>query len=66
MGHQLLRKKGTGLSLHVSDFLTEVDGRLKFEQDEACITMKPGINRDSLWKSEDLVIQVIFHFYYFN
>ena len=66
MGHQPFRKKGTGLSLHVSDFLTEVDGRLKFEQDEACVTIKPGINHDGWWKTEDLVMQVIFHFYYFN
>jgi hypothetical protein len=66
IGHQPLRKKGTGLSLHVSDFLTEVDGRLKFEQDEACVTMKPGVNRDGWWKTEDLIAQVIFYFYYFN
>jgi hypothetical protein len=62
IGHQPLRKKGTGLSLHVSDFLTEVDGRLKFEQDEACVTMKPGVNRDGWWKTEDLIAQVIFSF----
>ena len=60
VGHQPLRKKGAGLSLHVSDFLTEVDGRLKFEQDEACVTMKPGVNRDGWWKTEDLIAQVIF------
>ncbi len=51
--------------MHVSDFLTEVDGRLKFEQDEACVTMKPGVNRDGWWKTEDLIAQVIFSFYYF-
>jgi hypothetical protein len=62
MGHQPLRKKGAGLSLHVSDLLTEVDGRLKFEQDEACVTMKPGVNRDGWWKTEDLITQVMFHF----
>jgi hypothetical protein len=58
-GHQPLRKKGTGLSLHVSDFLTEVDGRLKFEEEEACVMMKPGINRDGWWKTDDLIKQVI-------
>ena len=30
-GHQPLRKKGADLSLHVSDFLIEIDGQLKFE-----------------------------------
>jgi hypothetical protein len=53
-----LRKKGTGLSLHVSDFLTEVDGRLKFEEEEACVIMKPGVNRDGWWKTDDLIKQV--------
>ena len=59
VGHQPLRKKGAGLSLHVSDFLTEIDGRLKFEEEEACIMMKPGINRDGWWKTDDLTKQVI-------
>jgi hypothetical protein len=63
IGHQPLRKKGVGLSLHVSDFLTEVDGRLKFEQDEACVVMKPGANRDGWWKTEDLIMQVNILFY---
>jgi hypothetical protein len=59
VGHQPLRKKGAGLSLHVSDFLTEVDGRLKTEEKEACVIMKPGSNRDGWWKTEDLIKQVI-------
>nr|CAG8622882.1 7196_t:CDS:2 [Entrophospora candida] len=42
--HIPLRKKGMGLSLHVSDFLTEVEGRLKFEEETACVIMKPGVN----------------------
>ena len=62
--HQPLRKKGAGLSLHVSDFLTEIDGRLKFEQNEACVMMKPGVNRDGWWKTEDLV--KYFFIYYFK
>ncbi|RIA94839.1 hypothetical protein C1645_758920 [Glomus cerebriforme] len=44
IGYQSLHKKGAGLSLHISDFLTEVDDQLKFEQEEACITMKPVVN----------------------
>lgn len=57
-GHMPLRKKGTGLSIHVSDFLTEIDGRLRFENEEACVIMKPGVNRDGWWTSELLVDQV--------
>lgn len=57
-GHVPLRKKGMGLSLHVSDFLTEIDGRLKFEGEEACVIMKPGANREGWWTSEHLVKQV--------
>jgi hypothetical protein len=57
-GHVPLRKKGMGLSLHVSDFLTEIDGRLKFGDEEACVIMKPGANREGWWTSEHLVKQV--------
>ena len=53
-----LRKKGAGLSIHVSDFLTEIDGILRFENEEACVIMKPGVNRDGWWTSELLVKQV--------
>ena len=58
VGHQPLRKKGAGLSLHVSDFLTEVDGRLKTEEKKACVMMKLGVNRDRWWKTDDLIKQV--------
>jgi len=58
VGHQPLRKKEAGLSLHVSDFLTEVDGHLKFEEEEACVMMKLGINRNGWWKTDDLIKQV--------
>ncbi|MDW3631167.1 MAG: hypothetical protein QOK71_07005 [Nitrososphaeraceae archaeon] len=57
-GYMPLRKKGTGLSIHVSDFLTDIDGRLRFENEEACVIMKPGVNRDGWWTSELLVNQV--------
>ncbi|CAG8612842.1 12238_t:CDS:2 [Funneliformis caledonium] len=43
---EIFSKKGVRLSLHVSDFLTEVDGRLKTKEKEACVIMKPGINHD--------------------
>ncbi|RIA93145.1 hypothetical protein C1645_690960, partial [Glomus cerebriforme] len=58
VGYQPLRKKEAGLSLHVSDFLTEVDGRLKTEEKEACVLMKPGTNHDGWWKMEDLIKQI--------
>ncbi|CAJ0760207.1 10742_t:CDS:2, partial [Entrophospora sp. SA101] len=45
-GHVPLRKKGM-----------EIDGRLKFEGEEACITMKPGANCEGWWTSEHLVKQ---------
>ena len=56
--HASLRKKGNGLSLHISDFLTEIDGRLKYEDNEACITMKPGNHCDEWQINEDLVKQI--------
>ena len=67
VGYQFLRKKGAGLSLHISNFLTKIDGRLKFEQDEAYVMMKLGVNRDEWWKTKDLVKQVnTFFIYYFK
>lgn len=54
-----LWKKGAGLSLHVSDFLTEVDRCLKTEEKEACVIMKLRINHDGWWKTDDLIKQVI-------
>ena len=54
-GEQLLRKKGNGRSIHVSDFLTDIGGRLALSDEiqisdnfprEACIIMHPGKNND--------------------
>ncbi|GES76473.1 hypothetical protein GLOIN_2v1780252 [Rhizophagus clarus] len=44
--YQLLQKKETGLSLHVSNFLTEVDRYLKTEEKETYVIIKPETNRD--------------------
>lgn len=56
-------KKGKWLKFTCfSDFITEVDGRLKFEEEEACVNcvmMKPGTNRDGWWKTDGLIKQVI-------
>jgi len=54
-GEQLLRKKGNGRSIHISDFLTDVCGHLALSDEiqvsddfskEACIIMNLGKNND--------------------
>ena len=52
--------------MHVSDFLTEVDGRLKTEENEACVIMKPEINHNRWWKTDDLIKQVILSVFIFK
>lgn len=68
--HAFLRKKGNRLSLHISDFLTEIDGRLKFENKEACVIIKPGNSRNGWWTNENLVKQecyiTLFYFFFEN
>ncbi|GBC13294.2 hypothetical protein GLOIN_2v1780252 [Rhizophagus irregularis DAOM 181602=DAOM 197198] len=42
-------------------YYDEVDGRLKFEEEEACVNcvmMKPGTNRDGWWKTDGLIKQI--------
>ena len=34
------------------------NGRLKFEEEEAYVIMKPGVNRNGWWKTDDLIKQV--------
>ncbi len=68
-GEQPLRKKGAGLVLHVSDFLTDVCKRLTLMDDDAATNdecakeayeiMKPGKNYDDWWTTEDLAKQVV-------
>ncbi|CAG8718221.1 13358_t:CDS:2 [Rhizophagus irregularis] len=67
-GEQPLRKKGNGRSIHVSEFLTDVCGRLALPDEmqvsddfprEACVIMHPGKNNDGWWKADDLISQVI-------
>ena len=54
-GEQPLRKKGNGRSIHVSEFLTDICGRLALPNEmqvsddfprEACVIMHPGKNND--------------------
>ncbi|CAG8827726.1 14992_t:CDS:2, partial [Cetraspora pellucida] len=69
-GEQPLQKKGEGRSIHVSEFLTDICGRLvlpdkmqpsdKFPR-EACVITYPGKNNDGWWKAEDLINQVTNH-----
>ena len=55
-GEMPLRKKGNGRSIMVSEFLTEIDGRLRLKQadiekhphvpEEARCYLRPGINQE--------------------
>ncbi|CAB4416861.1 unnamed protein product [Rhizophagus irregularis] len=67
-GEQPLRKNGNGRSIHVSDFLTDVCGRLALPDEmqvsddfprEACVIIHPGKNNDGWWKADDLISQVV-------
>ncbi|CCI41894.1 unnamed protein product [Albugo candida] len=67
-GKAAIAKKGQGRSLHVSDFLTDVCGRLALDEakqleypdvpKESCVYMKPGKNNDGWWTAEHLHAQV--------
>ncbi|KAF9455309.1 hypothetical protein BDZ94DRAFT_1205895, partial [Collybia nuda] len=52
------QRKGEGLSLMVSDFLTTEWGRLTHDNEEARIIFKPGKNRDGYFTADDLIQQV--------
>ncbi len=63
-----LRKKGNGRSIMVSEFLTEIDGRLCLQQtnilqnpnipEEARCYLKPGKNQEGYWIAEHLLEQI--------
>jgi hypothetical protein len=67
-GELPLRKKGNGRSIMVSEFLTEVDGRLRLQPDdvmkhpnipkEARCYLKPGKNQEGYWTAEHLLEQI--------
>jgi hypothetical protein len=64
-GEQVLRKKGRGRSIHVSDFIEEVNRRLvsltpdgKVHHD-AHKVIYPGSNGDPYWDCDQLVKQVV-------
>ncbi|CAG8658163.1 8513_t:CDS:2, partial [Cetraspora pellucida] len=54
---QLLRKKGLGLGLHVSEFLTEEIERLKDKKKEAQVIMQLGSKYDKYWNREKLLLK---------
>ena len=62
----MLRKKGRGRLIHVSDFINEEDGRLVLQNLEGEITkdarriIYPGTKGDPWWSHEDLLEQVRF------
>jgi len=67
-GELLLRKKGNGCSIMVSEFLLEECGRLKLNSQqiqenpsipqEARIYLQPGKNQDGYWTNEHLINQI--------
>lgn len=63
-GEQVLRKKGRGRIIHVSDFINEEDGRLILHGHDNEIIKDarriifPGANGDSWWTHENLLDQV--------
>ncbi len=69
LGELPLRKKGQGKSIMVSEFLTEIDGRLKLNEDEILLYpeipvearkfLKPEKNEEVWWTADHLLDQVI-------
>jgi len=63
-GEQLLRKKGRGRIIHVSDFINEEHGRLTLRNPNGEIikdahrVIFPGANGDAWWTHENLLEQV--------
>ena len=66
-GESVLKKKGNGGSIMVSEFLCACHGRLRISKeqaenlgipDSAQKIIKPGKNKDGYWKSEDMVAQL--------
>ncbi|KAG1726633.1 uncharacterized protein EDB91DRAFT_1254254 [Suillus paluster] len=51
-------QKGEGPSLMISDMVTLDWGRLKDDEEEACIIFKAGKNQDGYFSAEDLLVQV--------
>ncbi|CAB4474979.1 unnamed protein product [Rhizophagus irregularis] len=67
-GELPLRKKGNGKSIMVSEFLTEIDGRLKLKPTdieqyptvpaEAREYLEPGKDREGYWTAENVLNQI--------
>ena len=67
-GKMPLRKKGNGRSIMISEFLTEINGRLRLQQEdiekypnipkEARCYLKPGVNQDGYWTADHLIEQI--------
>ncbi|KIO12001.1 hypothetical protein M404DRAFT_125666 [Pisolithus tinctorius Marx 270] len=60
---RILRKKGRGHLIHVSDFITSEDGRLVLQDksgnvEDAQRIIYPGVNGDGWWTHENLMEQV--------
>jgi hypothetical protein len=57
-GESIIKKKGRGLGLMVSDFYCACHGSLCFEEEFARQIIEPGKNRDGYWTSDDMVSQL--------
>uniref|UniRef100_U9SS71 Uncharacterized protein n=2 Tax=Rhizophagus irregularis TaxID=588596 RepID=U9SS71_RHIID len=67
-GEMPLQKKGNRRSIMVSEFLTEINGRLHLKQadiekhpyipEKARYFLKPGINQEGYWTAEHLLEQI--------
>jgi hypothetical protein len=66
-GESVIRKKGQGGSVMVSEFLCACHGRLQIPHEDAIkqnipasarVIIKPGKNADGFWKSDDMVEQL--------
>ncbi|CAG8742529.1 26216_t:CDS:2 [Gigaspora margarita] len=55
---QLLRKKGLGKGLHVSEFLTETIRQLRDEEGEARVIVETGKSQDENWDGKKLLSQL--------
>lgn len=72
---QSLRSKHLGQSIHVSEFLTDLRGRLRLNDmekkefpdipQEARVVITTGKNQDGYWKGEDVLKQVVILIQYF-
>ncbi|ODQ69429.1 hypothetical protein LIPSTDRAFT_75641 [Lipomyces starkeyi NRRL Y-11557] len=55
-GETVLKKKGQGQGLMVSDLFCACHGPIRFGDDETRKIMLPGKNREGRWRSENMIV----------